>query len=203
MVLTGVSLLADTQGEHESASSSRRQCSIAVLNICTSKKRSHQQCGFQVGKTQSEGPAVFFGRRSCFHLTTGNSQLQEVGAGWKWEAEARAEETEQFCQFYAHPKKIPGYWDSSYKAVHNAGFCKVGLNFWADIRQLRWQAAEEDHVGPIRQIRVMIKTLDSQFLELIWEEKRETERSQYEGVWPEHHLWGEDDNYIISSLGAT
>lgn len=73
----------------------------------------------------------------------------------------------QLCQRRAN--RVPGYWDGSYEAVHDAVFLEAGLNFQADIRQLRWQAAEEYHVGPVHQLRVMVKTLDSQVLELIWE----------------------------------
>ena len=79
------------------------------------------------------------------------------------------EVTERSCQPCAHPNKIPGYWDGRDKAVHNAVFPKPGLNFYADIRQLRWQAAEEYHIGPSHQRSVLVKTLDSQFLEFIWE----------------------------------
>lgn len=86
--------------------------------------------------------------------------------------------TQQFCQFHAHPNKIPGYWDGSHKAVHNAGFVKAAVNFHADFRQLRWQAAEEYDVGPDHQRRVIIKALDSQFPELSWRDKGR-QRSQW------------------------
>ena len=79
------------------------------------------------------------------------------------------EVTERSCQPCAHPNKIPGYWDGRDKAVHNAVFPKPGLNFYADIRQLRWQAAEEYHISPSHQRSVLVKALDSQFLEFIWE----------------------------------
>lgn len=84
-------------------------------------------------------------------------------------AEARGEDTEQVCQFWAPPRKVPGYWDGRYEAVYNAVFFKAGVYFCADIRQLRWQAAEEYHVGPGRQISVIVKAPDPQLLELLWE----------------------------------